>query len=90
MRFHGLRCDACRGVGCERCAWTGEWHLESCPRRFVDGATWAALMAADLARKGSWPEPGGWLDQLRVVVDAVSAVWADEAPLRAKARMFDW
>jgi len=40
--------------------------------------------AADLARKGLLPLPGGTLDQTQAFLSACRAVWADEDHWRAK------
>jgi hypothetical protein len=46
----------------------------------------SALLAAEFAERGFWPTGGGWLDQPRILVDAVLAVWADQAGMRAASR----
>lgn len=43
-----------------------------------------ALLAADLAEHGSWPMPGGWLDQTAVCIDAVRLIRAESSQWKAR------
>ena len=45
----------------------------------ITGDVWQAFEAAKLADRGSWPNAGGWLDQPRILLDAISSIRADEA-----------
>lgn len=65
-----LVCVECGGAGCRACTggymtWTG------CPRQLVRAGAWDIVEAADLARRGTWPLAGGWLDQTETCVDGV-------------------
>lgn len=42
-----------------------------------------AMVAAELAEKGSWPVGGGWMDQTQICVQAVRLVWAEESHWKA-------
>jgi hypothetical protein len=48
-------------------------------RAFVSDDVWEALWAAQQAEQGCWPNAGGWLDQPRVLIDAVRMIGSDQA-----------
>jgi hypothetical protein len=68
---------------CPTCHGRGEIHLDVCPKQFVTPDIWDLLDAADLAEKGHWPLPGGWLSQTAGVVAGVRQIWAMEARIKA-------
>lgn len=41
-------------------------------------------MGADLAKKGSWPVSGGWLEQVDSFVQGVKVVWAEDHRIQAE------
>jgi hypothetical protein len=57
--------------------------VTACPHKVIDRAAYDVPMAADLAKRGSWPETGGWLDQTASCLNAVRAWWALDAAGRA-------
>lgn len=73
-----MQCIICRGDGCAACDDYGRIKITGCPRALVTDDVWQAFQAAALARKGSWPNAGGWLDQPRTLVDGVQMIWSDE------------
>ena len=78
-----LPCPACDGRGCGECN-DGQFEITGCPRELLGPAIDNALLAADLAEKGSWPLAGGWLDQTQSCLDAVLFIWGDQARWKAQ------
>lgn len=85
-----MRCLVCGGEkGCRWCGMEGVLEFPSgvCPRGLMTEDAAAALMAADLARKGKWPEGGGWLDETESAIDAIQWIWHLEVWPRGKYGM---
>lgn len=53
----------------------------------VDNETWNAVRLAEFAKRGSWPVPGGTLDQTESFMDAASAVWNESSYWRHKLKL---
>ena len=49
----------------------------------ISGDVWEAFEAAELVKHGSWPNAGGWLDQPRILLDAISSIRVNEAHFKA-------
>lgn len=60
-------CQTCEGIGLD--------VLTRCPLDVIGADAWDALMAADLAEKGTWPVLGGWLEQTQKCIESVRLVW---------------
>lgn len=58
--------------------------MTECPLHIVRQETWELLTAADLAKRGSWPVSGGWLEQTMSCVQGVRQAWGMHAQWRAK------
>lgn len=56
--------------------------IPGCPHKFVTADVWAAFRYADFARHGNLPVSGGVDDQAQIILDAMQAIWADEAHYR--------
>ena len=55
--------------------------------KLIGDEAWEAIMAADLAKHGSWPVAGGWLEQTQWCLDAVRLVWNETAYWKAHLRI---
>lgn len=78
----------CGGAdACPACGGRGHTLLTGCPHAVVPPEAFEAFAAADLARRGSWPVAGGWLDQAEPCVDAVRFCWQVDAAARAKLNL---
>lgn len=83
-----LWCDRCEGRGCEQCDGGRVEEITECPLSRITPDVNRALLAAELAEKGSWPTLAGWLDQPQVLIEAVCRIWSEQAHWRA-ARISD-
>lgn len=82
-----IRCS-CRGEGCQACSGSarpGYLKITSCPLAIITPDIWEAFDAAALAKRGSWPNAGGWLDQPRVLMDGIAAIRSCEAAMQSHA-----
>ncbi len=82
----GVPCPTCDGRGCAACDGSGQLMITGCPLEMIAPDAHAAILAADLANKGSWPVAGGWLDQTRSCVEACVTIWAAESRAERQRR----
>ena len=64
-------------------------YLDRCPLEILDHATADLIRAARWAKRGILPVAGGWLDQARVFVEGVEAVWQEESRYNQGASFLD-
>jgi len=51
----------------------------------ITADVWQAIEAEKLARRGSWPVAGGWLDQTKVLLEAIGEIRSADAHFRSPA-----
>lgn len=59
--------------------------LVQCPQIIIDPIAYDVFAAADLARHGSWPVAGGWLDQVASLRDAIRIVWNERTAMKLES-----
>ena len=72
-----LPCEACGGSRTEHRPGSGKFAVPEPARWFVTQDVREVLRAADLAKNGHLPLPGGWMAQTEVAIQAIRAVWYD-------------
>jgi hypothetical protein len=83
-----MQCVRCEGhdTKCESCGGHGGIDIDD-PAALLDEEVYDAIDAADLAKRGSWPVAGGWLDQSASLVRAVRRIWIEDRIFRAQLRI---
>jgi hypothetical protein len=81
-----MACVACGGGNdnCKSCAGRGEIEIIECPKKHLGEDISDLLVAADMAKEGSWFMPGGWGQQPAALVSAIRRVWSEDEYWKAR------
>lgn len=76
-----MACVACGGNSdhCATCQGRGEIEITECPKKQLGEDISDLLMAADMAKEGSWFMPGGWGQQPASLIAGIRRVWSEDA-----------